>query len=93
MALVMIFTLVPLSASAASAGSVNDRLQQAQNQLKEGKEKQNKLVSEIDSLNKQIQQIQQEISSADKEIAEKEDEIQEAQKSLNKKFRVKRIGS
>lgn len=85
MALVMIFTLVPLSASAASAGSVNDRLQQAQNQLKEGKEKQNKLVSEIDSLNKQIQQIQQEISSADKEIAEKEDEIQEAQKSLNKK--------
>lgn len=86
---VMAFSAAALPAvyaeSSSSSGSVQDRLEQAQGQLKEGKEKQNKLVAEIDSINLQIDQIVSEISAADKEIAEKEKEIEQAQEKLNSK--------
>ena len=83
---VMTVTALPVMSSAsAEKEKIDSRIQQTQQELDTGKEKQNQLIEEIRDVNHQMELLQEQISELDRQIKDREQEIAVAEGQLEVK--------
>ena len=83
---VMTVTALPVMSSAsAEKEKIDSRIQQTQQELDTGKEKQNQLIEEIRDVNHQMELLQEQISELDRQIKDREQEIAVAEEQLEVK--------
>ena len=87
--LIVVMTVIPVyfvSASNTSSKEELDRkIEQAESDLKQGKEQQNQLVSQIQEASSRIEELQNEIMEKDYQISEKQKEIDKTESELEQK--------
>lgn len=86
LAAVTVLAAVPFASYASqSLDDVNEKKDQAEEQLEQGKQRQNDLLSQIDEVNAQMKDLENEISGYDSRIDEQEEKIEKAREALNEK--------
>ncbi len=86
LAVVMTVTALPVMASTSpEKEKIDSRIQQTQQELDTGKEKQNQLIGEIRDVNHQMELLQEQISELDRQIKDREQEIALAEEQLEVK--------
>ena len=86
LAVVMTVTALPVMSSASTEKEkIDSRIQQTQQELDTGKEKQNQLIEEIRDVNHQMELLQEQISELDRQIKDREQEIAVAEGQLEVK--------
>ena len=86
LAVVMTVTALPVMSSASTEKEkIDSRIQQTQQELDTGKEKQNQLIEEIRDVNHQMELLQEQISELDRQIKDREQEIAVAEEQLEVK--------
>ena len=80
-----VFNVLDKPVDAASKEEIDSRIQQTQEDLNTGKEKQNQLIDEIREVNGSMEHLQNEISSLEVGIQEKQEEINAAEADLERK--------
>lgn len=77
------FSVSAFAASSAELNTINDKISDAQQELKKGKSKQNDLLGQIDDVNEKVEAVEAEIADLDNKINIKLAEIDEKQAELN----------
>ena len=85
---VVLAALINLPVSAVTQSDredVNRKIEQTQNVLKNGKEKHNQLIQQVQAVNEEMAACQEEIRGLERQISEKQEEISQEEKALELK--------
>lgn len=82
--LAALLTTTVFAGTSRQLKNLQEQISSAKDDLKEGKEKENDLVAQIDNINSQIYALEAQIGELDNQITQKEQEISDAQAELER---------